>query len=82
MQLEILTPGKSVFSGEVKLIRVPGSNGSFEILNNHAAIISTLSKGVVKVETESGETIRYQTTGGVVEVNNNHIVILAESITE
>ena len=82
MQLEILTPAQSVFSGEVKLVRVPGSKGSFEILNNHAAIISTLSKGVVKVETESGETISYQITGGVVEVNHNHIVILAESITD
>ncbi len=80
MQLEILTPNKSVFSGEVKLVKVPGSNGSFEIMKNHAAIISTLTDGELKVETESGETIRYKTSGGVVEVKNNHVVILAESI--
>ncbi|MDR1172479.1 MAG: ATP synthase F1 subunit epsilon [Bacteroidales bacterium] len=80
MQLEILTPSKNIFSGEVKLVKVPGSNGSFEILNNHAAIISTLTDGEVKVEAESGETLRYKTSGGVVEVKNNHIVVLAESI--
>jgi F-type H+-transporting ATPase subunit epsilon len=81
MQLEILTPGKNIFSGEVKLVKVPGSKGSFEILKNHAPIISTLTKGELKVETESGEILRYQTGSGTVEVKNNHIVILAESIT-
>ncbi len=80
MQLEILTPDKSVFSGEVKLVKVPGSNGSFEILKNHAAIISTLTSGEVKVETETGETLRFNVTGGVVEVKSNRIVVLAESI--
>ena len=80
MLLEILTPAKSVYSGEVKLVKVPGSNGSFEILKNHAAIISTLTDGKVKVETESGEILHFKTSGGVVEVNNNHIIMLVESI--
>jgi F-type H+-transporting ATPase subunit epsilon len=80
MQLEILTPGKSVFSGEVKLVKVPGSNGSFEIMKNHAALISTLMDGEMKVETVSGETLHYQTVGGVVEVKNDQIVALVESI--
>jgi len=80
MQLEILTPGQSVFSGEVKLVKVPGSNGSFEILKNHAAVISALSDGELKVITESGETLRYKTSGGVVEVLNNKVIVLAETI--
>ena len=80
MQLEILTPDKCLFSGEIKLVKVPGSSGSFEILKNHAAIVSTLADGEVKVETESGETIYYKTTGGVVEVKNNHVMVLVESI--
>ena len=80
MLLEILTPAKSVYSGEVKLVKVPGSNGSFEILKNHAPIISTLMEGELKVETASGETIRYKISGGVVEMKGNHIVVLAESI--
>jgi len=81
MQLEILTPGKHIFKGEVNLVKVPGSAGSFEILKNHAAIISALTEGELKVITESNETLRYKTSGGVVEVSNNHIVVLAESIT-
>ena len=82
MQLELLTPGKNVFSGEVKLVKLPGSNGSFEVMNNHAPIISALTEGELKVETESGETLRYNASGGVVEVKNNHVVVLAESIND
>ena len=82
MQLEILTPGKNIYSGEAKLVKVPGSKGAFEIMSNHAAIISTLIDGEIKVETESGQTIRYKTSGGVVEVKKNHVVLLAESIEE
>ena len=80
MQLEILTPDKSIFSGDVTLVKVPGSNGSFEILKNHAAIISTLTAGDVKAVTESGETVHFQITGGVAEVKKNRILILAEAI--
>ena len=82
MQLEILTPAKNIFSGEVKLVKVPGCKGSFEILKNHAAIISSLTSGELKVETETGETLKYTISSGVVEVKSNHIVVLAESITE
>jgi len=82
MNLELLTPSKKLFSGEAKLVKVPGSDGSFEILNNHAAIISALSDGELKVETESGETLHYQTSGGVVEVKNNQVVVLVESIVK
>ena len=82
MQLEILTPTKNVFSGEVKLVKVPGSNGSFEIMKNHAAIISSLSDGELKVITASDETMRYKISGGVVEVKDNHVIVLAESIQE
>ena len=80
MQLELLTPGKTVFSGEVKLVKLPGTNGSFEVMKNHAAIISTLTDGELKVETEAGEILRYMTHGGVIEVKNNNAVVLVESI--
>lgn len=82
MKLEILTPNKSIFSGEITLVKVPGSEGSFEIMKNHAAIVSTLASGEVKIETESGETIRYRITGGVVEVKKNRVVVLAESVEQ
>ena len=80
MQLEILTPKKNVFSGEVKLVKVPGSSGSFEIMKNHAAIISALSEGELKVVPETGETLHYRISAGVVEVKGNKVVVLAESI--
>ena len=50
MYLEIITPDKKVFEGEVKLIQLPGSKGGFEILKNHAPIISTLEKGSIKIQ--------------------------------
>jgi F-type H+-transporting ATPase subunit epsilon len=78
MFLEIVTPDKKIFSGEIKQIKVPGSNGPFEVLNNHAAIISTLSKGEVKVISPEGEKTFYNIASGVIEVNNNKIVVLAE----
>ena len=80
MQLELLTPGKTVFTGEVNLVKLPGSNGSFGVMKNHAAIISSLTDGELKIVTEAGETLRYMTHGGVIEVKNNNVVVLVESI--
>ena len=80
MQLEILTPTAKIFSGEMKLVKVPGSRGSFEVLKNHAPIISALTEGELKVITETDETLRYTISGGVIEVKSDHIVILDESL--
>jgi len=80
MDLEIITPDKKVYEGQVKLVKVPGSKGSFEILNNHAPIISILDRGEVKVIDNDDKTDYYNITGGVVEVQQNNIIILAESI--
>lgn len=80
MQLEIITPDKKLYEGEVKLVKVPGSKGSFEVLKNHAPIISTLSRGGVKVIDKSDKTTVYDIGGGVIEVKNNRIIILAESV--
>ncbi len=80
MFLEIITPDKKLFSGEVDLIKVPGTKGSFEILKNHAPIISTLEAGNVKVVSDKGGTEFFRINGGVIEVKHNKIVILAEKI--
>ena len=80
MNLEIITPDKKIYSGKVKLVRLPGSKGTFEILKNHAPIISTLEKGQIKVEPESGETLYFEVEGGVVENKDNKIIVLAESV--
>ena len=79
MLLEIITPDTKVYEGEVKLVQVPGSKGSFQILNNHAPIISTLDPGNIKVIDENDRTTNYAIGGGVVEVKHNRIMILAES---
>ncbi len=82
MVLDILTPEKSIFSGDIKLIKVPGSNGSFEIMENHAPIISSLDKGELKITPLNGEDIFYQIEGGVIEVNNNKAIVLIEKILD
>jgi F-type H+-transporting ATPase subunit epsilon len=79
MNLEILTPDKKVFEGEVTAVTVPGTLGSFQILKDHAPIISTLEDGPVIVQAASAETV-YQIKGGVVEVLDNKIIVLAEAV--
>lgn len=79
MTLEILTPDKTVFEGEVTSVTVPGTMGSFEVLKDHAPIISTLDDGKVIIRTGKAEEI-FKIKGGVVEVINNSITVLAEGI--
>lgn len=80
MLVEIVTPDKTVYSGEAKLIQVPGHNGLFEILKNHAPIISTLGKGRVKIEEESGDVLFFEIDGGIIENKDNKIIVLAEPV--
>lgn len=79
MYLEIITPDKKVFEGEVKLIQLPGSKGGFEILKNHAPIISTLEKGTIKIQDENGKEQLFEVDGGVIENRANKIIVLVES---
>ena len=79
MTLEILTPDKKVFEGDVTAVTVPGTLGSFQILRDHAPIISTLEDGPVIVKAGKGEEI-FNIKGGVVEVLNNKIIVLAEAV--
>jgi F-type H+-transporting ATPase subunit epsilon len=75
MQLEILTPDKTVFSGEVDSVTLPGSGGQFQVLKNHAALVSSLEKGNIKLMVNKVEQ-QFEIGGGVVEVLNNKIVVL------
>jgi F-type H+-transporting ATPase subunit epsilon len=77
VKLEIITPEKRLFDGKVKLVQVPGSKGSFEILKNHAPIISTLSKGTIRVITEGDQQQLIDIISGIIEVKANTISILA-----
>jgi F-type H+-transporting ATPase subunit epsilon len=78
MQLEIITPEKKVFEGEVTSVQLPGVTGKFEILNNHAPIISSLTKGKVRVIDSNNNTEHYDINGGVIEMQNNKVIILAD----
>ena len=78
MFVEIITPDKKLFSGEAKSVKLPGVDGSFGVLNNHAPLISSLKKGVVKVIGADSSPVNFEIKGGVVEVLKNKMVVLAE----
>jgi len=79
MHLEVITPDKKIFEGEVVSVTFPGTDGSFQVLNNHAALISTCAKGLVKIKTVTEEK-RFSIDGGIVEVLKNNVVLLAEKV--
>ena len=80
LTLDIVTPSKSVFKGEIKSITVPGTKGSFQVLKNHAPIVSTFEIGMIKVELPDSKNNYYATAGGTIEVLDNEIIVLADSI--
>ena len=75
MNLEIITPDKKVFSGEVEVVTLPGTDGSFQVLKDHAALVSTLGKGILQADKQE-----FTIDGGVVEVLNNKVLVLAEAV--
>ena len=81
MQLEILTPEHKVYSGNVYGIQLPGIQGSFEILENHAPMIASLGNGKMKIIKDKNTTEVYEITGGFVEVINNKASVLIEGAT-
>jgi F-type H+-transporting ATPase subunit epsilon len=80
MFLEIITPDKKIYEGEIKRVRLPGSKGLFEILKNHAPIISTLDEGIIRVIDENDRRLTFEVNGGIVENKNNTVIVLLESI--
>jgi len=82
MFLEIITPDEKVYEGEVEYAIFPGSDGSFQLLNNHAPMVATLGKGDVKYKPEKKKEIDIVVDGGVVEVAFNKVNVLIEKIVE
>jgi len=95
MQVEIITPETVLFKGEAEAVQLPGLDGSFQILNNHAPIISGLKEGAVKIDltnafvpnertnsalnaTSNGKVLNVAIKGGVLEFQNNKMIVLAE----
>ena len=81
MQLEIITPDGKAFAGEVSMATFPGTDGSFQVLENHAPLIAALQRGPVRYRSAEGERT-VTVDGGVVEVLNNRVVVLAEAIVK
>jgi F-type H+-transporting ATPase subunit epsilon len=80
LSLDIFTPSKLAYSASVKAVTIPGTVGSFQILHNHAPLISTFELGAIKVIIDNNNTIFFSTNGGTVEVLNNKVKILADSL--
>ena len=82
MNLTILTPEKEVFQGTITSIKVPGISGQFEILDNHAPIVSALKKGEVRLIMENKKTVKYSITKGFIEVLNNEVALLVQGLSK
>ena len=78
MKVEIITPDENLYSGDASSVVAPGIDGSLGILENHAPIITTLAEGLVKLTESNGKNLSFNVKGGVLEVNNNKVIILAE----
>jgi F-type H+-transporting ATPase subunit epsilon len=81
MHLEILTPEKKVFEGEVTIATFPGSDGSFQVMDHHAPLVSLLTEGRVEYKDKDGSS-NLSITGGIVEVLKNNVVLLADGIVK
>ncbi len=79
MHLEIITPEKKIFEGDVTIVTFPGADGSFQVMNDHAPLVSLLKDGQVIYKSKEG-TEQVAITGGVVEVLKNKVIVLADGI--
>jgi F-type H+-transporting ATPase subunit epsilon len=80
MNINILTPDKEIFKGVIKSVKVPGMGGQFQILKNHAPIVSSLDKGEVLIVKEDGSKLIFQVGGGFIEVLNNEVALLVQGV--
>ncbi|NJK83718.1 MAG: ATP synthase F1 subunit epsilon [Saprospiraceae bacterium] len=78
MNLTILTPDQSIFSGEINAVKVPGFSGEFQILNNHAPLVAALRSGKVAIKKVDGQMMNFTIQKGFIEVLNNQISLLVQ----
>jgi len=78
MDIQIITPDKALFTGQAKLAQFPGLDGSFEVMNNHAPMISALKKGNIRLKHDDDSEELFGIRGGVVEILKNKMLVLAE----
>lgn len=78
MTIEIVTPECKIFDGEIRLVQAPGANGSFELMQNHAPILSTLHEGTLRMITSTEEEVSFDIHSGILECLDNKVIVLAE----
>ena len=78
--VEIVSPDRAAYRGEARAFRAPGVEGSFEVLRGHAPMLAATRVGTVTVVTDGGERIAFATSGGFVEVLDDHVIMLAETV--
>ena len=81
MNITILTPDQEIYEGKISSVKVPGVGGQFEVLENHAPIVSALGKGDVRVIKDGGEKLTFDIERGFIEVLNNNISLLVQGVT-
>ena len=77
MKVKITKPDSTLYDGEAKLVQLPGTGGLFEIMENHAPIISSLAKGTIRIVTVQGEQT-FDIRGGVIKGQQNDLIILVQ----
>jgi F-type H+-transporting ATPase subunit epsilon len=80
LHLEIITPAKVIYKSDVESITIPGSLGSFQVLKNHAPLISVFEIGLIKIVENKSSSKYFATGGGTIEVLNNNVLVLADSL--
>lgn len=80
INVEIITPSKSAYKGNVKSIKLPGQLGNFQVLFNHAPLLSALEVGRIKIDDINGQEIEYSVGGGTAEVKDNNVLVLADCV--
>ncbi|MDP4712398.1 MAG: ATP synthase F1 subunit epsilon [Saprospiraceae bacterium] len=82
MNIAVLTPDNSIYTGQVQSVKVPGAAGAFTVLKRHIPIVSSLVKGKVTLGLEGGKQITFSIEKGFIEVNNNEISLLVQGVSD
>ncbi len=82
MNISVLSPDKLIFEGAITSVKVPGVTGQFEVLNNHAPVVSALGEGEVRILKQGGEKMTLKIEKGFIEVLNNEVALLIQGVQE
>jgi len=82
MNITVLTPDKEIYQGEITSVKVPGVGGQFEILKNHAPLVSALGEGAVRLKVSGSQDMNFSIEKGFIEVLNNEVSLLVQGYTE